>query len=617
MLYTCSMSTRSLAAILTIFTLAPLACGHTEATSGTGLDSRGESDGTSDGEGATGDSEGDDTDGGDADTTGGRSTDALQLPPGHSVNTGRVATAHTCEECHANSDQAQAMRDELGRGVAPYDLWRSSMMANAARDPFWHAMVEGEVISTPAAAAAIEAKCTRCHTPLLAAELELTNAGSPTMATLREPDSDHAALGLDGVSCTLCHQIEDDQLGAPASFSGAWSVAGEGRIYGPHAQPFAMPMTNHVGMTPTLGAHLLESATCATCHTLFTDALTPDGAATGASLPEQTPYLEWQNSAFSTEAANPGPEAASCQDCHAPKLSEDGLPISTRIAHRPMGDDFPPIADRSPYGRHVFVGGNTLMLGLIRDFAEVLQPNASAAAFDATIAATRAQLEQATAELEIAAIIREGDTLRVPVTITNLAGHKLPTAFPSRRVFLWVELRDASDQVVFRSGAHDARGRLLDGDGEVLASELVGGPVASHLDELAQQDQVQIWEAVMADIQDQPTYRLLRGASYYKDNRLLPAGWDPQLASEAIAPAGVGGDPNFGAAGDELTIVVSAPAEAGPYEVEVRAYYQPLSPRFLAELFALDGPRIRAFEAMIKATALSPERLATAQTTTD
>jgi hypothetical protein len=538
---------------------------------------------------------------------------ALQLPPGHPVNTERVATAEICASCHSNSDSAQAMRDGAGRGVAHHDLWRSSMMANAGRDPFWHAMVEGELLTVPNAAAQIEAKCTRCHAPLLAAELALTDAGTPSLATLYQPGSDHAALGLDGVSCTLCHQIEDEQLGDPASFSGGWTVAGAGRIYGPHADPFAMPMLNHTGMAPVEGDQLLESATCGTCHTLFTSALTPDGAPTGAVLAEQTPYLEWQNSLFSTERANPAPQAASCQECHVPTLSEDGQPNVTAIARRPPGGDFPPIAKREPFGRHLFVGANTLMLGVIRDHADVLRPSAPAEAFDATIAATRSQLEHATATLAIDGIVRDRDALRIPITITSLVGHKLPTGFPSRRVFLWIEVRDANDQQVFRSGAHDDRGRLLDGAGQLLACELAGGPVEPHHDQLTRQDQAQIWEAVMADDDGVPSYRLLRGATYYKDNRLLPLGWDPQLATDAIAPLGVDADVDFGAASDTVTFVVDAPASAGPYRVEARAYYQTASPRFLGELFALDGPRIRAFEAMLKTADLRPEQLATAQ----
>ena len=178
---------------------------------------------------------------------------------------------------------------------------------------------------------------------------------------------------------------------------------------------------------------------------------------------------------------------------------------------------------------------------------------------------------------------------------------------------LWLEVRDAADQIVFRSGAHDERGRLLDGAGQVLASEFAGGPVEPHRDELTHEDQAQIWEAVMADIDGAPTYRLLRGSTYYKDNRLLPPGWDPQLANAAIAAVGVDGDLDFAAAGDTVDFVVSAPNDAGPYQIEARLYYQPLSPRFLAELFALDGPRIRAFEAMLALAEVSPEQLASAQ----
>ncbi|MCA9686980.1 MAG: hypothetical protein KC457_32740, partial [Myxococcales bacterium] len=416
------------------------------------------------------------------------------------------------------------MRDEADRPIAPHDLWRSTMMANAARDPFWHAMVESEMLATPAAADAIEAKCTRCHAPLLAAELELTNAGTPTMANLAGND-DHAALGLDGVSCTLCHQIEDQQLGTPDSYSGHWTVAGEGRIYGPHQQPFAMPMVMHTNMTPTPAAHILESATCATCHTLFTNALDPQGVATGSSLAEQTPYLEWRNSAFTTEGDQVGPQAASCQDCHAPKVSQDGVPVASRIARRPMGDDFPAdLAQRSPFGRHLFVGGNVTMLGLIRDYAAILNPEGTDEAFAATIAATTTQLEQTTAQLSLGPLTREGDQLRVDATLTSLVGHKLPTGFPSRRVFLWVEVRDAGDKVVFASGHFDGQGRLLDAGGEVLAAELAGGPQLLHRDTVDAQDQVQIWQAIMADDQGDPTYRLLRGAVYLQDNRLLPPG---------------------------------------------------------------------------------------------
>ena len=39
------------------------------------------------------------------------------------------------------------------------------------------------------------------------------------------------------------------------------------------------------------------------------------------------------------------------------------------------------------------------------------------------------------------------------IAIRNLAGHKLPTAYPSRRVWLHVSVRDPSGGRVFESGA--------------------------------------------------------------------------------------------------------------------------------------------------------------------
>ncbi len=608
-------TTRTLAFSLAVsLPLLASACAHDEAVSGSGDDAgehAGDEGGDGDGDGDGDGGEGDGGDGGDG------SDDALLLPAGHSVNTGRVATADTCAECHTNADGAEAMRDEDARPIAPQDLWQSTMMANSARDPFWHAMVEAETLATPAAAEAIEAKCTRCHAPLLSAELELTGAGGAAMATLQEESSDHGALGLDGVSCTLCHQVEDEGLGDPSTFSGNWVVAGEGRIYGPHAAPFEMPMVSHLGMTPVEGQQVRDSGMCATCHTLSTDALSPEGEAVGASLPEQTPYLEWQNSAFNTEVDEPEPEAASCQDCHVPQRSVDGELISTKIARRPMGDDFPPIDARDSFGRHIFVGGNVTMLQLIRDQAAVLRPNAPAAAFDASIAVARDQLSSRTADVSIAEVIREGDGLQIPVSVANLAGHKLPTGFPSRRVFLQLEVRNGEDEVVFRSGGFDDRGRLLGTNGEPLEVELAAGPTAPHLDEVSTGDQVQIWEAIMADPEGAPTYRLLRASGYVKDDRLLPLGWDPAFSTPDIAPHGVEGDADYESAGDTVTYLVAAPMDAGPYTIEARAYYQPLSPRFLAELFAMDGPKIRAFEAMIEVASLAPELLGSASATAE
>ena len=44
--------------------------------------------------------------------------------------------------------------------------WRASMMANAARDPYWQAAVRRETLVHPTASAAIQNECSACHMPM-------------------------------------------------------------------------------------------------------------------------------------------------------------------------------------------------------------------------------------------------------------------------------------------------------------------------------------------------------------------------------------------------------------------------------------------------------------------
>lgn len=544
------------------------------------------------------------------DTTTGADAPAFDLPALTPVKDDHFATSPVCAECHANDPTATAMRDSADRPIAPFDLWQSTMMANSARDPFWWAMVAGEVATIPAAKGAIEAKCMRCHTPMAGVDAALDGDPDPAALDWLFKGDSRAAFGLDGVACAVCHQIQPTDLGADASFSGHFVIEAKQEMYGPHSATFTMPMVMHTGFTPLPGPQILDSALCGSCHTLHTSPLDEGGNTLPHQLVEQSPYLEWRASAYSTEVADPGPEAMSCQGCHLPTTSVDGVPIKTRIARRPPGGDFNQVLPRDPFGRHVLVGGNTLVPAILRDFAAELRPQASAAAFDATLAAARDQLEHRTATLELQ-VTRQGDDLQIAAALQNLAGHKLPSGFPSRRTWVRVEVRDAADNLVFRSGATDDAGRMVDRTGVLLASEAVAGPIQPHRLEITADDQVQIYEAIMADPDGQPTFRLLRGATYLKDNRLLPHGWKPADAQAMkIAPAGTAGDPDFLAAGDTARYRIQAPAAAGPYKVQVALVHQVLGARFAAELFALDAPAIRAFEKMYLVADRAPVVLA-------
>ena len=117
-----------------------------------------------------------------------------------------IVSPKDCARCHSNDPAATPMRDAAGRDVAPFDLWRASPMANAARDPIYRAQVEVEMAATPALSAAIETKCLPCHAPAGAAAAKLR--GQTLRLADLSGDTEVSHLALDGVSCTTCHQIQ-------------------------------------------------------------------------------------------------------------------------------------------------------------------------------------------------------------------------------------------------------------------------------------------------------------------------------------------------------------------------------------------------------------------------
>jgi len=73
--------------------------------------------------------------------------------------------AGNCSLCHIAG--GGAFTTQAGTDISPTTLWRSTMMANAARDPLWQAKVTAEVAEHPALQTVIEDKCTTCHRPMV------------------------------------------------------------------------------------------------------------------------------------------------------------------------------------------------------------------------------------------------------------------------------------------------------------------------------------------------------------------------------------------------------------------------------------------------------------------
>ena len=100
----------------------------------------------------------------------------------------------------------EGLRDEAGTDVSLTTAWRSTMMANAAKDPVWQAKVSSEVARFPMLQAVIEKKRVSCHLPMARTQAEVEGQ---TVAAQGDGFFDPAhplhEAGIEGVSCTLCH----------------------------------------------------------------------------------------------------------------------------------------------------------------------------------------------------------------------------------------------------------------------------------------------------------------------------------------------------------------------------------------------------------------------------
>jgi hypothetical protein len=496
----------------------------------------------------------------------------------------RGPTAHADTSMFAPSSDCLACHNNLvapsGEDVSIGASWRSSMMANAARDPYVQASVRRETIDHPLRTDHIEDECASCHMPAAQKIAHASGARGKIFAHLSNAAGALSVLdgmARDGVSCTVCHQIAPDRLGTRESFNGNFVVAaplanGNRRAFGP-ADPDAgrrRIMHSVTGFEQQQAAHIRESELCATCHTLITEAIGPDGRVIG-SLPEQMNYQEWRHSAFSGERR-------SCQSCHMP-LAQGPVRVASVLG------DY-----RESLSRHTFVGGNAFMLRLMNRYRGELGMEATSAELETTERATIHQLEHETATVAVERASLANGTLAVDVHVRNLTGHKFPTGYPSRRAWLHVTVRDVQGRAVFESG-HLTETGLIDGNNSDTASTTF----EPHYEEITRAYEVQIYESIMGTPAGVPTTGLLQATQYLKDNRLLPRGFDKRTAGREIGVfGGAAADDDFTGDGDRVRYRI--PVTAGtPVTVEVELRYQPIGYRWAQNLAPYDAPESRKF----------------------
>ncbi|TYC56919.1 hypothetical protein FMN52_10090 [Marinobacter sp. BW6] len=531
----------------------------------------------------------------------------------HWSPTGVFLAAVDCGQCHTASapgDTPAVLRapdiqisanqpSPQGEDISPFSDWKSSVMANSFTDPYFRANMVHESETFPHLAGFIEDTCLTCHSPMARTHAHQTGAGLEAGFYRAEQavDDSHAR---EGISCTVCHQITDSVMDGNAYpdgvHSGDYEIPAEGdpgafTIHGPYQNPQGQAMQNQVGFRPAFSQHMSDSRQCATCHELYTPTIdTETDQPNGEDFPEQTPYTEWANSDFGPNGSN----TRSCQQCHMAReeISEDFL---TRLAVRPNGSVNANWPERQPYSPHVMLGGNTWLLETLELFREGLGRGDinEAGEFAATAELTREFLKTA-ASISISGQTFSSGELAFDLTIQNNSGHKLPTSFPARRIWVGTRIVDANGTVVFANGIPDETYRLpMD---EVFASDAClaakkpfgfdsSACYLPHVSEVTSEQDVPVYEAVLGSTTGEITHILLYAANYLKDNRIPPRGFHVASVPEDVRPVGLNGDSDFNAdnAGQDTIryrIPVST-AVALPLQVETTLYYQSIRPTFI------------------------------------
>jgi len=507
-----------------------------------------------------------------SENTGRQAVAVQQAPPGIAAHE-LFAPGTECMACH------NGLVTSGGQDVSIGSDWQASMMANSARDPYWQAAVRREIMDHPQASAEIQDECSACHMPMsrYAASMEGKMGQVFGHLPFRANASPMNTLAQDGVSCTVCHQIEERNLGTRESFTAGFEIDTNRHpptrtIYGPFPVTHGRRsvMQSAARFEPRQGMQIRDSGLCGSCHTLYTHTR-GEGGETIGTLPEQMPYLEWKHSAFYGEQ--------SCQQCHMPVVGEE-MPISSVLGQ-----------PREGFRRHVFRGGNFFMLRMLARYRDELSVDASAAALSETARVTEEHLKEASARVTVPSARIEDSRLMAQVAVENLAGHKLPTAYPSRRAWLHLEVQDVLGRTIFESGRFNPDGSISGNANDADPSSF-----EPHYQTIRLPGEVQIYEGILAAPDGTVTTGLLTAITYTKDNRLLPRGFDKHTADPDIAVHGRAAiDDDFSASGDTVYYDVALGRSNGPYRLVVRLLYQPIAYRWALNLAPYDAFETQRF----------------------
>jgi len=273
-----------------------------------------------------------------------------------------------------------------------------------------------------------------------------------------------------------------------------------------------------------------ESKLCATCHDVSNPAFTRDSNGSyvlnavdtehpthlkGDEFPIERTYSEWTQSEYAVRPVDTGgrfggnqPEVSTCQDCHMPKTEGYGC--------RPdLGGNF-----RTDLGQHHFNGANSWVLDAVR----TLYSDNETGLEDTSVANAHARTtEMMQNAAEIRAFERNGELV---VRVKNETGHKLPTGYhEGRRMWVNVQYRDDSGNVLNQIGAYDSNTATLDTNGTTIYEANYG------LDQSM---------ASTTGLPEGKSFHFVLNNTVVKDNRIPPRGYTlDNFTSVQAAPVGV------------------------------------------------------------------------------
>jgi hypothetical protein len=406
----------------------------------------------------------------------------------------------SCATCHGNYNS----------DVEPWFNWRGSMMAQAARDPFFFACLAIAEQDAPSAGDI----CIRCHSPGGWEE----GRSVDTSGDLLNVKDRHS------IQCDFCHRMVDYDY--VEGVSPAQDVAVLANIvplplqYG-NGQFINDPNPLMRGPYPDAEAshQFVESPfhrsahTCGTCHDVsnpvFNQAAPGDyvpnpfdqehpDADVRNMFPVERTFSEWSRSTYAAagvyapEFAGNKPDGivSTCQDCHMHDVTGRGC-------------NEPGAPTRTDLPLHDLMGGNTFVPDIVATF---FPDEVDAAQLAAAAARAESMIEKA-ATLDLTP-----ETFGVTARVTNQTGHKIPSGYPEgRRMWLNVKAYDGADQVVYQSGAYDFGTGELTHDADLKVYEIHPGTSPAL--------------GALIGFPAGPSFHFVLSDTVYSDNRIPPRGF--------------------------------------------------------------------------------------------